>query len=113
MNGVLGRAGARVVLGLCALTACGEAPRGTEPGATAAAGSVVEKVRLATDRTGTREEIVTLPSGERLRRVASATAYSHVLVAKVGADGKPSITCVDSAPAAESFLAAPADERGQ
>jgi len=36
-----------------------------------------------------------------------------VLVGKMGADGKPSVSCVNSAPAAESFLAGNKQGTGQ
>ena len=57
--------------------------------------------------------MITLPSGERMRRVSLSSGFSHVLVAKPGPDGKPSISCVDSAPAAESFLAGNKQGAGQ
>ena len=114
----MGRAdgtGAWVVLALCALGACNAAPEGdaAAPKTGAQAATVVEEVRVATDRSGAQREVITLPSGERMRRVSLSSGFSHVLVAKPGPDGKPSISCVDSAPAAESFLAGNKQGAGQ
>jgi hypothetical protein len=104
-----------VAAAACALAACNAAPGGN--GSTAApqgtGRSVVEEVRLATDRSGAQQEVVTLPNGERMRRVSLGNGFSHVLVGKMGADGKPSVSCVDRAPAAESFLAGHPQGDGQ
>lgn len=110
MYGDLGRAGrgaAWVVLALCGLSACNTAPEGGSAATSAAAdrARVVEEVRLATDRSGALQDVVTLPNGEQMRRVSLSSGFSHVLVAKPGPDGKPTVSCVDSAPAAEAFLA--------
>ena len=110
MDGDLGRAnraGAWVVFAICALSGCNALPGGdtAAPHAGAQAATVVDGVRVATDRSGAQREVITLPGGERMRRVSLRSGFSHVLVAKPGSDGKPSISCVDSAPAAESFLA--------
>jgi len=117
MYGDLGRAvrtGAWVAVAFIALSACNAAPGGSSPAASAAARSaVVEDVRLATDRSGARQEVVTLPNGERMRRVSLSAGFSHVVVAKPGPDGKPSVSCVDSAPAAEAFLESNAQGAGQ
>jgi hypothetical protein len=112
MYGDLGRAartGAWVAVALIALSACNAAPGGSSPAASGGASSapVVEYVRLATDRSAARQEVVTLPNGERMRRVSLPNGFSHVLVGRVDANGKRSLSCVDSAPAAESFLASP------
>lgn len=104
MNGHEGRAGwtgAWVALALCSLSGCNAAPEA----ATRSEGPVTSAVRAATDRSAARPEVVTLPSGERMRRVSLSTGYNHVLVGRVDADGKRSVACVDSAPAAASFLA--------
>jgi hypothetical protein len=105
--GGAGRGGAWVVLAICALIGCNASPEGdaAAPNASAQAATVVEEVRVATDRSGAQRGVVTLPSGERMRRMSLGSGFSHVLVAKPGPDGTPSISCVDSAPAAESFLA--------
>ena len=110
MNGFLdlaGRTGLWLALGMCALMACNAPPQptGSSTGGLTASGSVVDEVRRATDRSSARSEVVTLPSGERMRRVTVPNGFSHVLLGKRGPDGKPSITCVDSAPEAEAFLA--------
>ena len=70
-------------------------------------------VRAATDRSAAQRGVVTLPSGERMRRVSNPTGYNHVLVGRVDADGKRSVACVDNAPAAESFLAPATQGNGQ
>lgn len=108
-EGPAGWTGAWVALALCCLTACTAAPE-TAPRAGA---PVTAAVRAATDRSAAQRAVVTLPSGERMRRVSNPTGYNHVLVGRVDADGKRSVACVDSAPAAESFLAAPAQDSAQ
>lgn len=103
MNGDLGRAcraGAWLALALIALTGCNAAPVGRA----AAPAAVVEDVRVATARSGLQQGVVTLPSGERMRRVSVSSGFSHVLVAKPGPDGKPTVSCVDSPGAAEAFF---------
>lgn len=60
---------------------------------------------MATDRSGIQQNAMTLPSGERIRRMTLRNGFSHVLVARMGSDGKPQVSCVDNAPAAEAFLA--------
>ena len=109
MNGHLGRAcraGTWVALALGVLGGCNAAPSGTAaaqtPGAPPAA--VVEDVRVATARSGLQQTVVTLPNGERMRRVSVSSGFTHVLVAKPGLDGRPSVSCVDTPGAAESFL---------
>jgi hypothetical protein len=116
MNGYLwrtGQTGAWVVFALCALTACNAAPESHAPAASAGATSVAQAVRVATDRSGMQQEVITLPSGERMRRVSLRSGFNHVLVGRVGPDGMPTITCVDSAPAAEAFLAGGSAGAGQ
>ncbi len=115
MNGHLWRASwtGVWVLALCALTACNAGPELPAPAASAGARSVVEAVRVATDWSELRQQSITLPSGERMRRASLASGFGHVLVGRMGPDGKPSISCVDSAPAAESFLAAGGSGAGQ
>jgi hypothetical protein len=105
--GRIGWTGAWIAIALCALVACSAAPGSTDARATVGASgtSVVDEVRLTTDRSAARQEVVTLPNGERMRRVSLRNGFSHVLVGKIGPDGKPSVSCVDSAPAAEAFLA--------
>jgi hypothetical protein len=103
--GRAGRTGAWVALALIGLIGCNAAPGGSSPAASAGARSaVVEDVRRATDRSGAQHEVVTLPNGERMRRVSLRSGFSQVIVAKPGPDGNPSVSCVDSAPAAEAFL---------
>jgi hypothetical protein len=111
-----GRAGGWVVLALCALGGCNTGP--TNPTVTTTAGlgdvgSVVEEVRRATDRSGAQSGVITLPGGERMRRVGLGSSFSHVLVAKPGSDGKPSVRCVESAPEAEAFLTGTRQGAGQ
>lgn len=110
MNGDGKRAGAmavRMAIALCCLAGCNAGPgASTQPATSTAMPSTVrDAVRVATDRSGAQQEIVTLPSGERMRRVSLGNGFSHVVVGKMGADGKASVSCVDNAPAAESFLA--------
>jgi hypothetical protein len=108
MNGDLGRitrAGAWMALALGVLSACNAGPE-SKAGAAAPPSSVVEAVRVATDRSGTQQGAMTLPSGERIRRITLRNGFSHVLVARMGPDGKPLLSCVDNAPAAEAFLSA-------
>lgn len=113
--GGAGRGGGWAVLVLCALSGCNAAPgiTGSSTAGLAASGPVIDDVRRATDRTAIRQEVVTLPNGEHMRRVSLPNGFSHVLVGKVGPDGKPSISCVDSAPAAEAFLAGNKQGTGQ
>jgi len=99
-EGLAGRTGAWVIMALCCLTGCTAAPEAPN-----AAGTVATSVRAATDRSAAQRGVVTLPSGERMKRVSLATGYNHVLLGRVDGDGKRSLVCVDSAPAAESFLA--------
>ena len=108
MNADLGRttrAGAWVALALGALSACNAGPEG-KAAAAAPPSSVVESVRVATDRSSIQQGAMTLPSGERIRRITVRNGFSHVLVARMGPDGKPLLSCVDNAPAAEAFLSA-------
>jgi hypothetical protein len=103
-----------VAFAVCALSACNAAPGGTGSAASAgSSGSVIEDVRQATDRSAVRQDVVTLPNGEQMRRVSLGNGFSHVLVGKMGPDGKPSVSCVDRAPAAESFLAGNKQGDGQ
>ena len=118
MNGDLWRAGsvgAWMALALSALTACNAAPAttGRSTANLAASGSVVDDVRLATDRAAAQRDVVTLPNGERMRRVSLGNGLSHVVVGKMGPGGQPSVSCLDSAPAAESFLAGNKQGDGQ
>ena len=100
-----GRTGAWVVLALCALSACNAAPGGTAASPNAAAHpATVEAVRVATDRSGVQQSALTLRNGQRVRRLTLQNGFNHVLVARMGPDGKPVVSCVDSAPAAEAFL---------
>lgn len=94
------RTGGWVGLALCVLGGCNAAPAGHA----AAPSAVVEDVRVATARSGLQQGVVTLPSGERMRRVSVSSGFSHVLVAKPGPDGKPAVSCVDSPGAAEAFF---------
>ena len=104
-----------VAVAVCTLTACNGAPETTGPSANAGASSrsVVEEVRLATDRSTAQSEVVTLPNGERMKRVRLGNGFSHVMIGKVGPDGKPSVSCVDRPAAAESFLAGSKQGGGQ
>jgi hypothetical protein len=104
--GRAGRAGAWVVLALCGLTACNAAPGGTaaSPAAAAQTAKVVQAVQAATDRSGVQQSALTLDNGQRVRRLTLQNGFNHVLVARMGPDGKPVVSCVDSAPAAEAFL---------
>jgi len=113
--GRAGRAGAWVALALIALSGCNTAPESTDSRASVGASSkpVIDEVRLTTDRSAARQEVVTLPSGERMRRVSLQNGFSHVAIAKPGPNGKPTISCVDSAPAAEAFLAGNPQGSGQ
>ncbi len=109
MNGDVKRAGAiaaRMAIALCCLAGCNAGPGASAPPAssTAVPSGVRDAVRVATDRSAAQRDIVTLPSGERMRRVSLGNGFSHVVVGKMGADGKASVSCVDNAPAAESFL---------
>jgi len=102
MNGQVGqtgRAGGWMLTALLVLGGCTAAPE------SGAGGPVTSAVRAATDRSAAQRSVVTLPSGERMKRVSLPTGYNHVLLGRVDADGKRSFACVDSVPAAESFLA--------
>lgn len=110
MNGDLGHAGraaAWVALALGALSACNAVPEQRAAAASAGAQptSVVEAVRVATDRSGIQQGAMTLPGGERVRRLSLRNGFNHAVVGRMGPDGKPSVSCVDSASAAEAFLA--------
>lgn len=109
MYGDLGRAartGAWVVLALIGLGACNAAPEASAsvPSAAAPPAAVVEAVRVATDRSGVQQSVMTLQDGQRLRRLSLPNGFNHAMVARMGADGKPVVSCVDSAPAAEAFF---------
>jgi hypothetical protein len=107
MHGELGRAGgagAWVTVALIALCSCNTAPGGDAPGARAAPANVIQDVRVATDRSALKQDVVTLPNGDRMRRMSGGPAFGHVLVAKPGPDGKPSVSCVDSPEQAEAFF---------
>jgi hypothetical protein len=106
MNGDLVRtirAGAWVALALGALSACNATP---EAKASAGSAPVVESVRVATDRSGITQDAVTLPNGQRIRRLTLRNGFNHVMIARFGPDGKSVVSCVDSAPDAEAFLSA-------
>jgi len=94
-----------VALGFLAGCNAGTGAGASSANSSAVSTSVKESVRVATDRSGARVGVVTLPDGQRLKRSSLSSGYSHVLVGKMGPDGRPSISCVDNAPAAESFLA--------
>ena len=120
MNGDLGRGGWTgpwMALALCALAACNAAPGAgagaATTGAAATATSVVDAVRVATDRSGAQRDVLTLPNGQRMRRVSLGSGSTHVLVGRMGPDGKPLVSCVDSAPAAAEFLRGEAQGNGQ
>jgi hypothetical protein len=70
-------------------------------------------VREATDRSQVRVEMVTLPSGERLKRASLGSGYQHVVLGRRNADGSLSTACVNTAPAAEAFLAGTASAGAQ
>lgn len=108
MYGDLGRAvraGAWGVLTLIGLSACNAAPEANSAAPPPASRSVVEDVRVATDRSALRQDSLTLPGGQRIRRLSSPNGFNQVVVARMGPDGKPVMSCVDSAEAAEAFLA--------
>lgn len=102
-----GGMGARMAIALCCLAGCNAGPGASTPPATSTAmpSTVRDAVRVATDCSGAQRDIVTLPGGERMLRVSLGNGFSHVVVGKMGEDGKASVSCVDNAPAAESFLA--------
>ena len=109
MYGDLGRAGrigAWAVLALCGLSACNGAPDRTaaSPAAAAQVATVVEGVRVATDRSGVQQNTLTLRNGQRIRRLTLQNGFNHVMVARVGPDGKAVVSCVDSASEAQAFL---------
>jgi hypothetical protein len=107
-----GWTGAWVAIALCALSGCSAAP--ANPAASAGTnGSVADAVRALTDRSAARRDVVTLSNGMRMKRVSLPNGYSHVVVGRMGADGQPSLSCVDNAPAAESFLAGGQRGNGQ
>ena len=97
-----GQTGGWAALALAALTACTGAP--AENGA-ARPTAIGEAVRAATDRSAVQQSAATLQSGEHVRRLKLGTGFNHVAVSRVGPDGKASVSCVDSAPAAEAVLA--------
>ncbi len=103
MDGDLGRAGrigAWVVLALCGLVGCNAA----SPEAAAQTARVVEAVRVATDRSGIQQSRLALGNGQGIRRLSLQNGFNQVMVARMGPDGKPVVSCVDSAPAGEAFL---------
>ena len=105
MDGDLGRAGrigAWVVLALCGLVGCNAA----SPEAAAQTARVVEAVRVATDRSGIQQSRLALSNGQGIRRLSLQNGFNQVMVARMGPDGKPVVSCVDSAPAGEAFLTA-------
>jgi hypothetical protein len=104
-----GKTGAWLAL-VCCLAGCNAAP---DTQAQASVGpEVTAAVRALTDRSGAQSQVVTLPNGERLRRVSLPNGYNHVLLAKPGPDGKPDLSCVDSAPAPEASLKAGPQQGG-
>jgi len=108
----VGWTGVWMAVGLSVIAGCNASPT-TGPSAGAVTGSVLDDVRAATDRSAAEPGVVTLSNGMRMRRVSSPNGFSHVLVGRRGADGHPSVSCVDSAPAAESFLAGGQRGNGQ
>jgi hypothetical protein len=98
------RAVAAVLVVLGFLAGCSPAPVGIAPPATQPT-SVTEAVRASTDRSTVQHDVVTLPSGERMIRMRSSTAFGHVVIGRVDAAGKRSVACVDNVPDAEAFLA--------
>ena len=106
--GRAGRAGAWVVLALCGLSGCNGATErsAASPAFTAQTATVVEAVRLTTDRSGIQQSRLTLRNGQSIRRLGLPNGFNQVMVARVGPDGKPVVSCVDNAPAAEAFLTA-------
>jgi hypothetical protein len=111
MDGDLGRAGrigAWVVLALCGLVGCNAASErsAASPEAAAQTARVVEAVRVATDRSGIQQSRLALGNGQGIRRLSLQNGFNQVMVARMGPDGKPVVSCVDSAPAGEAFLTA-------
>ena len=109
MTGDLGRAGhigAWVALALMALTACNAAPAATAGTAGSGTTPLVEAVRAATDRSGVQQGTMTLQGGEKVRRLSLGTGFNHVAVSRIGPDGRPEVSCVDSAAQAEAFFQA-------
>ncbi len=106
--GRAGRAGAWVVLALCGLAGCNAAPERSAAPPTVAAetAKLVEAVRVATDRSGVQQGRQTLSNGQSIRRLTLPNCLIQVMVARMGPDGKPVVSCVDSAPAAEAFFTA-------
>jgi hypothetical protein len=107
MTGDLGRAGrigVWVALALIALTACSAAPAGGTAGAQAT--PIGAAVRAATDRSGMQQSTMALEGGGQVRRLSLGTGFNHVAVSRVGPDGKPQVSCVDSPAEAEAFLKA-------
>jgi len=108
MTGDLGRMGAWTVLALIALIGCNAAPAGTASGGPAGAQPtpIGAAVRAATDRSGMQQSTMSLQGGGQVRRLSLGTGFNHVAVSRVGPDGKPQVSCVDSAAEAEAFLKA-------
>jgi len=106
--GRAGRAGAGVVLALLGLAGCNAAPErsAASPAAGAQTAQVVEAVRVATDRSGIQQSRLSLSNGQGVRRLSLQNGFNQVMVARMGPDGKPVVSCVDSAPAGEAFLTA-------
>jgi len=98
------RAGVCAGIVLAWLTGCNSNPSPASSAAAAPRSSVGAAVRIATDRSGAQPEVVTLPNGMRMRRLDGRDGFNHVVIGRVGADGKRSIACVDSESAAEAFL---------
>lgn len=110
-----GRAGAWVAFALVALSGCNAAPGGAvaAPSSGTAPAKVIEDVRVATDRSDLKQDVVTLPNGDRMRRMSTRSGFTQVLVAKPGPDGKPIVSCVDGPAAAESFFTSTQQGAGQ
>lgn len=106
--GRAGSAGAWMVLALCGLAGCTAAPErsAASPATAAQTAKVVEAVRVATDRSGIRQSRLTLSNGEGIRRLSLQNGFNQVMVARMGPDGNPVVSCVDSGAAGEAFLTA-------
>ena len=106
MTGDLGRIGAWTALALIALIGCNAAPAGAAGGGTAGAQPTPlgAAVGAATDRSGMQRSTMAMEGGGQVRRLSLGTGFNHVAVSRVGPDGKPQVSCVDSPAEAEAFL---------
>ena len=94
------------------LSACGQATAPVAPAAPKST-SLVQAVAPMFQRGQVEVKTVRLPDGALLKRARLGQGFDHVLIQRVGREGRSEIACVDSAEQAEQFLkaAAPGESR--